>query len=215
MPGSQLELRQSQAELTALATADLTTVWQQVGDFQEARTTLEGVLPDLVNLYGSASASLAAEWYTEARDLARVPGRFVPLPARIAKTGTSELVSWAVSTGFNLDNVFSLVDGGMSRRIQDWGRQTIVSSSLSDPQSDGWQRAGAGACDFCLMLISRGAVYSEKTADFAAHDACHCQAVPAFRGQARPVKPFKASVRRSKADSKRAREWIADHPPVG
>lgn len=215
MPASQQQLRQSQAELTKLATQDLTTVWTQVSSFQDARTVLPQTLPALINEYGSASAAMAAEWYAQARDEALVSGLFTPIPARILDSGVPQLVDWAVSTGFNLDNVLSLVDGGVSRRIQDWGRQTIVTSSLRDPQADGWQRVGAGACDFCLVLISRGAVYSEATADFSAHDACHCQAVPAFRGQARPVRPFKPSVRRSEADSQRAREWIAEHPSTG
>jgi hypothetical protein len=30
------------------------------------------------------------------------------------------------------------------------------------------------------MLIGRGAVYSEATADFQSHDHCNCQAEPAW-----------------------------------
>lgn len=215
MPGSPAELRQSQAELTSLAAADLTTVWTQIGSFDDARVVLDGALPALINEYGSASAATAAEWYAQARDQARISGLFTPMPARLLEQGTAELVKWAVDTGFNLDNVKTLVEGGMSRRIQDWGRQTIVSSSLQDPAADGWQRVGAGACDFCAMLIGRGAVYSEATADFSAHDACHCQAVPAFGGKPRPVRPFRPSAKRSEADAQRAREWIASHPASG
>ena len=53
-------------------------------------------------------------------------------------------------------------------------------SSTTDPKARGWQRVGVGECDFCSMLIGRGAVYSEATADFLSHDHCHCYAEPAF-----------------------------------
>jgi hypothetical protein len=62
------------------------------------------------------------------------------------------------------------------------------------------------------MLIGRGAVYSEATADFAAHDHCKCSAVPAFDGEPRPVKPFTPSLREATdADRARVREYLATH----
>src|SRR5699024_506029 len=85
----------------------------------------------------------------------------------------------------------------------------IMDSSLADPAADGWQRTGIGECQFCEMLISRGAVYSASTADFAAHDNCKCSAVPAFGGQPRPVRPYTPSQRHSEADQARAKAWIS------
>ncbi|MBQ1163684.1 hypothetical protein KBZ21_37435, partial [Streptomyces sp. A73] len=36
---------------------------------------------------------------------------------------------------------------------------------------------------FCKMLAVRGAVYERDTANFRAHEGCHCGVVPIFRGQ--------------------------------
>ncbi|MBQ1163438.1 hypothetical protein KBZ21_42380, partial [Streptomyces sp. A73] len=44
------------------------------------------------------------------------------------------------------------------------------------------QRYILGACAFCKMLAVRGAVYERDTANFRAHDGCHCGVVPIFRG---------------------------------
>jgi hypothetical protein len=111
----------------------------------------------------------------------------------------------------------------MQRRIANFSRQTVMGSSVADPKARGWQRVGAGECKtgFCDMLIGRGAVYSEASADFAAHDHCKCSAAPAFDGEPRPVKPYTVSPRRTidpetgkpviDANFLRAKEWIATH----
>src|SRR5690606_3304621 len=110
------------------------------------------------------------------------------------------------------DTMLTLVAGGVSRIIADADRGSITRSSIEDPASDGWQRQGAGSCAFCAMLIGRGAVYSEATADFASHDHCRCSAVPAWSGQPRPVKPFTPSTRHATdADRRRVREYLRSH----
>ena len=91
-------------------------------------------------------------------------------------------------------------------------------STLADPKADGWQRTGVGECKFCEMLIGRGAVYTEATGDFGAHDDCHCSAVPAFKGRPRQVEPYVVGPRRKvdpttgelipDADFNRAKGWI-------
>jgi hypothetical protein len=55
-----------------------------------------------------------------------------------------------------------------------------MGSSIADPKARGWMRVGSGRCDFCRMLIGRGAVYTESTVDFHAHDHCGCGATPAW-----------------------------------
>lgn len=203
------DLRRAQAELARLATGDLAALWRQVSNAVEARIALQDVLPALVNAYGQAAAAVAADWYDEAREAAAVSGAFRALPASIENSATDALALWATSTGTDMDSIQSLVNGGLQRRIANWGRETVMGSSLADPASDGWQRTGVGSCDFYNMLISRGAVFTESTADFGAHDDYMCQATPAFKGEPRPVQPYKPSVRHSEADQARAKEWIA------
>lgn len=79
--------------------------------------------------------------------------------------------------------LFGTTGGIALRHGQAGARDTIVTAANADPKCYGWQRlASAGACDFCLFLADRGAVYREETAAFAAHDACGCRAAPKFKG---------------------------------
>ena len=68
------------------------------------------------------------------------------------------------------------------RHALDGGRETIARTVAADRDAFGWARVASGkACGFCSMLADRGAVYSEDTADFAAHDGCSCSAEPVYR----------------------------------
>jgi hypothetical protein len=205
------QLRSNQASLAGLASNDLMALWRQVSNAAEARVALFDVLPKLIQTYGSAAASLAADWYDEARAEVDIKGAFRAIPADLGDQNSESLIAWATDRGTDLDSVLILVNGGVQKRIAMFSRLTVASSSIADPQAHGWQREGAGECDWCSMLISRGAVYSEATADFAAHDHDECVAVPAFVGHPKPVKPYTPSLRQSKATQASAKRWISDH----
>jgi Papain fold toxin 1, glutamine deamidase len=72
----------------------------------------------------------------------------------------------------------SLSWGSYSRFLMDAQRQVIMDGAVHDPGVRGWRRVGFGGCDFCDMLIDRGAVYTQATAFFASHDRCRCSAEP-------------------------------------
>lgn len=211
------DLRRRVAELVRLAQGDLDALMRQVGqaNSKELRDTLMDVLPSLVETYGSAAATVAADWYDELRDEASATGRFTAIPAEIPDAGTHALIGWAAQTATDDASFRSLLGGGMQRRIANGARGTITRSSVADPRSAGWKRIGSGACTFCRMLIQRDQLYSEATADFAAHDDCNCQAYPLIEG-AEPidVKDYVKSRRYTEDDEKRAtenarvREWM-------
>lgn len=68
------------------------------------------------------------------------------------------------------------------RHALNGGRETITESVTADREALGWRRVTSGmACDFCSLLAGRGAVYSESTVHFDAHDGCSCSAEPTFR----------------------------------
>lgn len=171
--------------LTRLAKSDLTALWRQVGSAVEGRDLLIAVLPDLVSVYGSGAATLAADWYDERRAAAKARGRFRAITAELPdQSRTDALARWAVTPLFSdkpdFDAALTLASGGFQRIIANAGRDTVTVSSVRDPRARGWQREGAGECEFCQMLIDRGAVYTEATADFQSHDHCQCAAVPVF-----------------------------------
>lgn len=76
------------------------------------------------------------------------------------------------------------VAGASARLTLEAGRQEVDEQVRRDPQARGWQRVASGdACPFCMMLVSRGPVYKEQTAQFQSHDACQCMAEPIFRAE--------------------------------
>ena len=97
------------------------------------------------------------------------------------------MIRWAVGPLWSSepDPALALtnLDGGVTRLALAPGRDTIVESTKADPANPRYARTpDAGACEFCLMLAGRGAVYAEDTAGFDAHDRCKCGAVPIFDG---------------------------------
>jgi hypothetical protein len=163
-----------------LASADLAALWRDVETALAVEAALRDVLPGLVDTYGAAAATIAADWYDDLRDEREIPGHFTAVPADIAETGTQALVGWALTEATDLTAFKTLIEGGTQRRIANFARQTVMGSSVADPQARGWQRTGVGECDFCRMLIGRGAVYTEATADFQSHDHCNCGSEPAW-----------------------------------
>lgn len=180
MPSAR-ELRRQLAGLTGLAARDLDALWRSLDAAALNGGALFDLLPALVEKYGAAAAAAAADWYDELRDERLIRGRFQAIPADIPNSGVEPLIGWATATATDDASLQAMVLGGTTRRILNYGRQTVMGSSIADPRARGWMRVGDGAtCEFCAMLLDRGAVYSEDSADFPAHDHCGCTASPAW-----------------------------------
>lgn len=185
-----------------MAEADLAALFRRTADAEVLRDLLLEVLPQLVGVYGSAAATLAADWYDEIRDTEDVADRFRAIPAELPDAGrTDALARWGTSPmfgGTGPEAALAQTWGGLHRIIADAGRDTVRASLAADPHGRGWERhTRPGSCKFCQMLAGRGAVYSADTADFASHDDCNCLAVPVIGGDSRPVKAFTPSPRRT------------------
>jgi len=178
--------RRDLVELTGLAQNDLTLIWAKFDSAGMARDGLMRVLPELVDVYGSAAATLGADWYDEMRSAAKIKGRFRAGPAGLPDVDrTDALARWGVTPLFKAEPDYAaaltLVNGGLQRIIANADRESVTRSSVADSRARGWQRVGSGrSCEFCDMLIGRGSVYSEATADFLTHDHCNCGAEPVF-----------------------------------
>lgn len=181
---SATDLRAGVSSLATLAARDLDVIWSTLRDAVTIREALSDVLPGLVESYGAAAATLAADWYDALRDEAGAAGSFTAITADVGPSGSTELAGWGVSPLFQAvpDYLAArvLIAGGLQRRIANASRATVTASAVADPAAAGWRRVGTPRCDFCRMLIGRGAVYREATADFESHDHCHCAAVPEF-----------------------------------
>lgn len=214
------EHRRDLAELEVVAERDLRLLFGSAASADEVRDALLDVVPRLVLVYGSAAATLAADWYDDLRDAAEASGRFQAIPAEyVADEGRTEsLARWSVSPLYQAEpdtgSALAKAWGGVQLLISDAARETVLGSLRRDPQGGGWRRHTDGdACTFCQRIAGRGAVYSAQTADFSSHDKCGCVAVPAF-GVVRDVQPYVPS-QRFRSDSARARHnartrtWLA------
>lgn len=177
---SPTQLRSDVALLAREASGDLSALWREVETALAVEDALRDVLPTLIETYGVAAAAVAADWYDETRDEAAARGRFAAIPADIPEVGAQALVGWALDEATDYAAFRTLVEGGTQRRIANFSRLTVSRSSVADPAARGWKRVGVGECDFCRMLIGRGAVYTEETADFQSHDHCNCSPAPAW-----------------------------------
>lgn len=174
------ELRNDLTALNRVAATDLAAMWRQVTTAAQARQALNDILPALLRTYGDAAATLAADWYDEARVKAGIGGRFSAIPVDISDPGGAALAGWAAEAAADITTMQALVAGGFQRRVANFARGTVMGSSVADRRARGWRRTGLGGCEFCQMLIGRGAVYTEASADFESHDNCRCGAEPAW-----------------------------------
>lgn len=178
----------SQSALVSLMAAPLDTAWQLLDPAQPS--TMDRfilAIKALVHHFGLISGSQAAQFYTAERKAAGVKGSFA---ARVAPPGEPAKIDmsirWATqglwTPNPDLESAQTLVTGVTEKNVLDTGRQTIIGAVHADRKAKGWVReTEPGACSFCAMLATRGAVYrSEKSADFQSHDHCRCFAAPVF-----------------------------------
>lgn len=216
MPLSRYEeFRREVRDLGIEATKDIAILWRSVKDARASKDSLFDLLPELVAAYHGAAAAAAADFYDTVRAEAEAPGHFTAILRDPPDLGTDALVKWALATAADGETFQSLIAGGVTKRIANGARDVVTRSSIADPASKGWMRVGAGECDFCAMLVSRGAVYSEASVEFASHDHCNCGAAPAFNpSQIKAVKSeFVPSARRKsdavrEKDRARVKDWI-------
>lgn len=215
--------------LLGLALAELTAVWNDIvaASPNLIRDALAAALPGLAEQYGSAAATLGADWYDEMREIAGAAGRFRAVPISLPDQGRLDaLVGVGTQPLFPRESdvapdpvtAKALVDGSFQRLVADMDRDTVRGSLILDPQAKGWARQTTGlSCPFCVMLAGRGAVYAAETANFASHDNCDCLAVPTFGGDPREVKPYtpsqkiKTQEQRDK-NNRRLREYLNQKP---
>src|ERR1044072_7320360 len=161
-----------------------------------------GAVQQVVEQYARTSAGLAADWYDVQREAAGAQSPFtVPLQDEVPPEKTQAGLRWATKDlwpreeerateaqlqplDVRLEQAEKKAEAVTQKLVADAGRDTVREAVRRDRHATGWARTAAlGACAFCKMLATRGAVYEKDTADFRAHDGCHCGAVPIFRGQ--------------------------------
>lgn len=209
------QLRQAQIGIRKLVEAELNDlVAARAGRGPVAiRNELRRVLPALVDYYGEAASTVAADWYEMVRDVESIPAkqRFrseLVIPDRFKEVeGTVERAAGALFTD-NPEDFLRSVRGPISRYVIDASRATVIENTRNDPQARGWQRiTRPGSCDFCRFLAARGGVYMASTVRFASHNDCNCAAAPSWDPDAEEVdaRRYEASKRTSRMNAEQKR----------
>lgn len=187
--------RRTQATIATVTSRRLTALWRLL-DPNDLDATSPGWVTastDVVRGGYALSARAASAYYTAFRavELALPPDPILP-PATTLDVGavrTSFIVTGPVSVksgtgrGEPLDrtvaNALVRVLGAGQRHAVAGSRDTLTAAPRLDRMARGWARVASGdGCAFCLMLASRGPVYTEESADFEAHDHCTCGVEP-------------------------------------
>lgn len=179
---------------------------------QESFPTWLSAADEVVTQYGDMAASLAAEFFEAERDAAGIAEAFTPgMAGRPPPEQVEASLRWAAHgiwtpdsdvqvepLDVRLDAAERQAEAVAQKLVLDQGRETIRQAVREDRQAVGYARAAAlGACAFCALMASRGAVYAtaesagrEANERFSGdagvakfHDNCHCAIVPIFRGQ--------------------------------
>jgi len=231
------EVRTALGAVTATAAGELAAAAEPAETAEDLRTLLFLAAPIIVSDYSDGAAALALDWYEELREIAAPRRPFAPEPIRLVTDDYVRSVIAASTAALagnpagapteTFDVALRLVVDSIPEIVADGFRDTITTNAINDPASAGWKRfARPGACKFCLMLAAKGAVFTEKTARFAAHGAvmngnrkggdCRCVAGPEFGSpdvwvEATPMQYMASQRNRTAKQKAKLREYLAEN----
>lgn len=199
-----------------LASSSAAATWyDQLRDANTVKGRFQAIVKPLVNPGSDALAGWGSQPLSAARvEAAKAAVEHPPVNLDEPHGAQALAKPPAVPTEADLvDTARYHVEGGLQKRIVNAANLTVTDSANQDPQARGWMRkTRPGACNFCIMVASRGGVFTKASSTFACHENCYCTAVPAWGGQELPVGPYKPSDKPSTAaDRARVRRWIKDN----
>lgn len=156
-----LQFRSLLTNLSHSVRRDAGTLLTRIGHFtaREARAFITDAWPELVRPYIDAAADLTVEWYDGQPTTNTV---FVPQPAdpppdeQLAANGR-----WAMGQ----DDPRDALGNTGERAVFNASRDTVLDNVIREDGARWVREARPGACAFCKMMSTRGAVYwSEASA---------------------------------------------------
>jgi hypothetical protein len=151
------------------------------------RDALFDFVPVLVSVYGEMAATVAADWYDELRLAEEVAGAFsAPLAPLAPDVQVKGRLGFATREGGPLwtgqpDMLTAFLGMMANEYALQPGRETVMQAAHADNAA--YARVPEpGACDFCLMLASRGFVYTKATVgdENKFHGKCRCNPMPVW-----------------------------------
>lgn len=194
MPSLAETHRLQQIAVRGITLRQLAGIWPSfdITDIDGTWPAVQEALTALIWLRHSQSSRLSAAYYQTARRAAGIGATdsiVLAAPPPLEQIDRSLTFVGPVGAKMLLasgrkdaaQQTFVKVSGSVGRLVLNGGRDTLLQSAQADTRRVGWERVtGGNACEFCSMLADRGAVYSEDSGDFEAHDHCSCSAEPVF-----------------------------------
>jgi hypothetical protein len=175
--------------ISALIERDLLAFFASLDPARPEAVKLElfDVVPALVAQYGDIAATVAADWYDELRASEGVSGRFrAPLAELVPTEVVNSRLGYATRTdgplfAGTLDTLAAFTSLITNEYALQPGRDTVMQAAHKDNAAYA-RIPERGACEFCLMLASRGFVYSKDTVGDSKkfHGKCRCNAMPVW-----------------------------------
>mgnify|MGYP000991927886 CR=1 FL=1 len=185
---AEADYQQAMDSLRTLAIRDLVSWWKQTETlgFADAKQLMEEPFQAIIAAYGEQAAYAAADYLFRSRSLDDNL-RGLEYPEVADPAGFEQILgsyAWALNTSRtatgDLDRQLALrkLAGITNRLVQQPARETVYQAT----RKAGTRYARVPephACTFCLLLASRGAVYSQDTvlrteAGKKYHDNCKC-----------------------------------------
>lgn len=201
----------AQRALSARLAEQLGPLWDliKLGAFATTIPLWIEAVKEVLEAFARMSGTLAADYYSDERDLAGARGVFVPAPALIPDGKAEASLRWATASLWipedenpppieeRLEIAEKKAQAAAQKIVADVGRDTIAEALDEDDEALGWARVtGPDTCAFCALMASRGPVYhTEETAGrdadsrfegegrYKFHNNCDCTVVPIFAGQ--------------------------------
>ena len=185
---AEADYQQAMDNLRTLAIRDLVSWWKQTETlgFADAKQLMEEPFQAIIAAYGEQAAYAAADYLFRSRSLDdNLKG--LEYPEVSDPAGFEQILgsyAWALNTsrtatgGLDRQLVLRKLAGITNRLVQQPARETVYQAT----RKAGTRYARVPephACTFCLLLASRGAVYSRDTvllteAGKKYHDNCKC-----------------------------------------
>jgi hypothetical protein len=179
--GALADYLQSTAYIRTLSVNELRKLWRTVNttDMKHEYPRLFAAVREIVRAYGEISAVMAADFYDAVMEASGLSSKPAALAGVAADGQIKAMVDAALCPLWEEtprpDAAMRRMAGGVTRLSLQPGRETMYQSVKRDRKKYAVVPQGK-TCSFCLMLASRGAVYTSKQPRW--HDNCDCACVP-------------------------------------
>ena len=150
-------------ELSDRIARDIRKTWSALGAYSPSgkRDALLDLIPGLVHSYGDVAAALAVEYFEQTTGQR---GTIHAGPSTEAVQASTRAVIGGLWEGKDTEAMMAVIASATRHMLQS-GRTTIHDSAKYTPGIRFARVPDGNACDWCLIMSSRGAVYlTEETA---------------------------------------------------